>query len=216
MIEKRDVGIGCVLGLLLLTGCSQKTMLFNGKNLDGWKPFLKDLSKDPATVWRIQDGVIHCQGQPFGYIRTTESYSDYKLHVEWRWVAKPTNSGVLLHMTGQDKVWPRSVEAQLRSGDAGDIILIGKDLSLTRDDKTYKVKNKYQSIKKMEKCSEKQPGQWNSYDILCKGNTVQLVVNGVVQNKGSHSDLTSGPICLQSEGSPIEFRNVYLIPLRQR
>jgi len=38
-------------------------------------------------------------------------------------------------------------------------------------------------------------------------------VNGVLQNEGTDASVTSGWICLQSEGSPIEFRNIYLQPL---
>jgi hypothetical protein len=42
---------------------------------------------------------------------------------------------------------------------------------------------------------------------------VRLTVNGLLQNEGTDANPSSGPICLQSEGSPIEFRNVYLEPL---
>ncbi|MHC4062585.1 MAG: family 16 glycoside hydrolase, partial [Planctomycetota bacterium] len=37
-----------------------------------------------------------------------------------------------------------------------------------------------------------------------------LHVNGVLQNEGTKATDTSGKICLQSEGSPIEFRNIYI------
>jgi len=39
------------------------------------------------------------------------------------------------------------------------------------------------------------------------------VVNGVLQNKGTKATDTSGWICLQSEGSQIEFRNIYVKPI---
>ncbi|MHC4233413.1 MAG: 3-keto-disaccharide hydrolase, partial [Planctomycetota bacterium] len=57
-------------------------------------------------------------------------------------------------------------------------------------------------------------GEWNSYDILCKDNTIQLTVNGILQNTATESTLVAGAICLQSEGSPIEFRNIKLTPLK--
>ncbi|HEC02656.1 MAG TPA: DUF1080 domain-containing protein, partial [Phycisphaerales bacterium] len=56
-------------------------------------------------------------------------------------------------------------------------------------------------------------GQWNSYDIICDGKTITLFVNGLLQNKGADVDPSSGPISLQSEGSPIEFRNIYIEPV---
>ena len=63
----------------------QTIQLFNGKDLKNWVFKLKDPSVDPATVFTVQNGIIHIAGNPFGYMRTKETYSDYKLHVEWRW-----------------------------------------------------------------------------------------------------------------------------------
>ena len=68
---------------------------------------------------------------------------------------------------------------------------------------------------KLEKPSEKKLGEWNTYEIHCKGNTVKLIVNGVVQNIATELNITKGKIALQSEGTPIEFRNVYLTPLSE-
>src|SRR5438093_1355828 len=43
--------------------------LFNGTDLAGWMPFVDPNKKvDPAQVWSVKDGVIICQGQPFGYL----------------------------------------------------------------------------------------------------------------------------------------------------
>jgi hypothetical protein len=64
----------------------------------------------------------------------------------------------------------------------------------------------------MESSSENPPGEWNRYDIVCEGDSIQLTVNGVLQNKGAGANPPSGAICLQSEGSPIQFRNIYLKP----
>ena len=59
--------------------------LFNGKDLNNWVFYLKDKTVDPASVFTIRNGVIHISGNPFGYMRTKDTYSDYRLHVEWRW-----------------------------------------------------------------------------------------------------------------------------------
>jgi len=195
-----------LLAAMVLSGCSRTVTLFNGKNLDGWEPFLKDASADPSTVWSAKDGVLRCEGNPFGYIRTTEAYSNYNLHVEWRWAEKPTNSGVLLHITGPNKIWPQCIEAQLQNQNAGDFIAIGGSSFAEK-----KAKNR---VPKLHDTNEKEAGQWNSYDITCKADTITLVVNGLLQNTATKTSLTSGPIALQSEGSPIEFRNVTLTPLK--
>ena len=207
----------CVFIILsVLNGCAKKIALFNGQNLDGWKPVLEVPDADPADVWSVQDGVLRCEGKPTGYIRTVKDYSNYKLHLEWRWVDEPTNSGVLLHTNGEDQLWPLSVEAQLMHGNAGDLITIQRESAVT----AYGVRCNppegviWCHIHKQHDSSENPPGQWNSYDIVCEGDTIRLTVNGILQNFVTESNLASGAICLQSEGSPIEFRNVRLTSLK--
>ena len=83
-----------LLCLLLASGCaSQQKSLFNGRDFTGWKLFIPDENVDVTTVWSIRNDVIRCEGKPFGYMRTIEDYENYKLHLEWRWVEKPSNSG---------------------------------------------------------------------------------------------------------------------------
>ncbi|MCK4990558.1 MAG: DUF1080 domain-containing protein, partial [Bacteroidales bacterium] len=164
----------------------------------------------------VEDGVINTPGDPFGYIRTKESYSNFKLHVEWRWTEEPSNSGVFLNVQGKEIVFPHCVEAQLMHGRAGDFVLMRKGTSITIKDSTYMVtseENPYLGIPKFEESSEKPAGEWNTYDITSKDGTLELHVNGVLQNSGTGMSLTEGNIALQSEGGPIQFRNIYLQPL---
>ena len=80
---------------------AQKTeKLFNGKDLSNWN-FVVDKNSVPADqVYSVRDGKIFITGQPFGYMYTKEKYSDYKLHVEWRWPNGDSNanSGIFLHI----------------------------------------------------------------------------------------------------------------------
>ncbi len=198
---------------VMCTGCAQRTALFNGKDFTGWKLHVDDENVNVDDVWSVRDGVVHCVGKPNGYMRTLASYSNYKLHVEWRWVEVPTNSGVLLHASGADKVWPRCIEAQLKAGSAGDFVLIGHT-GITANGKKYQDDEKmYISVAKRHDSTEKAPGEWNSYDICCQGDAIMVYVNGLLQNGGRKATDTEGWICLQSEGSPIEFRNIYIEPL---
>ncbi|MHC4646386.1 MAG: 3-keto-disaccharide hydrolase [Planctomycetota bacterium] len=205
------VTTGAALAFLSTAGCaSQKKMLWNGKDFAGWKRFLADEKADVDEVWSVTNGVIHCKGKPNGYMRTIDDYSDYKLHLEWRWVAEPTNSGVLLHASGPDKVWPRCIEAQLKSGSAGAFVLIGGTGISVGGKFIQDTSEEYVIVDKKELSSERAAGQWNVYDIVCQGDAITLHVNGVLQNEGTRATETSGKICLQSEGSPIEFRNIYI------
>jgi len=206
-----------VLALMLIS-CSteRKIELFNGQDLDNWTIYVDSEDGEPKDLFYVKDGIMNTQGDPFGYIRTKESYSNYKLHLEWRWVEEASNSGVLLHVQGKDMIFPQCVEAQLWFDRAGDFVLMGKGAAISVKDSTYTVlseENRYLVISKFEDSSEKPAGEWNSYDITSKDGTIELYVNGVLQNLGTGSTLTEGNIALQSEGAPMQFRNIYLQPL---
>lgn len=200
-----------VLAGFLLSSCeNSKTILFNGKNLNGWEIILNDDSAKPENVFFAEDGVIKSTGVPHGYLRTIEVYANYKLHLEWRWTAEPTNSGVLVHANGY-QFWPVSIEAQLMNQNAGDIIFIGKGMGGTVGDSTFfNTEKRFSRAEKFLESNEKEPGAWNSYDIICDRDKITIYVNGELQNEAENMTLSGGSIALQSEGSPIEFRNIYL------
>jgi 3-keto-disaccharide hydrolase len=192
--------------------------LFNGKDLSGWKIFVEPKSKvKPETVWSVKDGIIICKGQPLGYLITEKDYSNYILKVQWRWTPdsdnNKRNSGVFVHVSGEDKIWPKGVEAQLYRDHAGDFWLVdGFKLTVDKDRQNPKSPTNFYRMKKSG--VEKPIGEWNQYEITCKGNTIKLVVNDVLQNEGAHAESDKGKILLQSEGAEIHFRNIELIPIR--
>jgi hypothetical protein len=189
----------------------QKTMLWNGRDFAGWKLYTGEPNHDVTKTWSIKDDLIRCEGKPAGYMRTEKDYADYLFHIEWRWPGKGGNNGVLVHMSVPDVVWPKSLECQLLSGNAGDFWVIG-GLETAEHAKGGKRIKGRRTIK-LKDSSEKPLGQWNSYDIICKDNWIVVIVNGVVQNVATKCSASSGKICLQSEGTPIEYRNIYVEPL---
>ncbi len=208
-----------LLGLsLLVLSCStdNKIELFNGQDLDNWNIIVDSEDGEPKDLFFVEDGLMNTIGDPFGYIRTKESYSNFKLHLEWRWTEEPSNSGVLLNVQGPELIFPHCVEAQLMHGKAGDFVLMGKGAAIIVKDSTYLVtseEKRYLAIPKFEESSENPAGEWNTYDITSKDGTLELYVNGILQNKGTGMTLTEGNIALQSEGGPMQFRNIYLQPL---
>ena len=206
----------CLSLLVLSCNTEKKIELFNGQDLDNWNLIVDSEDGEPTNLFYVEDGVIHTIGDPFGYIRTKESYSNYTLHLEWRWTEEPSNSGVLLNVQGKERIFPRCVECQLMSGKAGDIVLMGKGTSIIIKDSAYTVaseEHRYLAIPKFEESSEKPAGEWNSYDITSLDGSLEVIVNGVLQNRASGMSLTEGNIALQSEGAPLQFRNIYLKPL---
>lgn len=216
--DKLLCGVSVILflvpaGCRSVPGSQQKVMLFDGKDLSGWKLFASDQDIPLDQIWSVRGGVIRCTGQRNGYMRTEEKHSNYRLHLEWRWPGEPANSGVLLHAAGPDKVWPRCIECQLKAGSAGDIVLMN-GAGLTADGRDWQDASKqFVVIRKKEAGSEKPPGQWNAYDIHCEKDAIRCFVNGTLQNEGTRATQSTGWICLQSEGGAIEFRNIYIEPL---
>lgn len=198
----------CAVIMLVTLHCQSNAIsLWNGEDFTGWEFFVTDEDVDVTTVWTVQNGVIHCTGVPNGYMRTVSDYENYTLRLEWRWTEKEGNSGVLLHAQMPDEVWPECIECQLQSGNAGNFVLIRAE-SITVDGETYTNPGRYVTIPKKQESNEKAIGEWNSYEITSAGGDITCYVNGVLQNAGTDASLTSGKICLQSEGAPIEFRNI--------
>lgn len=190
-----------------------KVQLFNGTNLDNWNIFVSTPDVQPGELFWVEDGLINTIGKPHGYIRTKESYKNYKLHVEWRYTQEPTNSGVLLHVSGDDMIWPLAIECQLMHEKAGDIVLMGKGSGITVRDTAHLItseQDRYKVLPKFEEVSENPAGEWNSYDITSHDGKLEVILNGVLQNAGTDMTLTEGNILLQSEGSAMQFRNIYL------
>jgi len=184
--------------------------LFNGKDFKGWHFYLENSHSDPKNVWKIINGEIYCTGNPTGFLRTQQEYSDYKLELEWRWPEKPGNSGVLLHMGSEEKIWPLCMEAQLMHNRAGDLIGMGCDFNENKASEDSPVSY----TPRMNESNEKESGNWNKYKIICKESTIEASINGQLQNKATGVTIGKGYIGFQSEGVPIMFRNIKLKPLR--
>lgn len=202
---------------LVLAGYAQKKhSLFNGKNLKGWTIYVNDPTVKPEAYFYAKDGLIETPGVPAGYLRTTNEYENYRLHVEWRYPEKPTNSGILLHVSGPDKIWVTHFQAQLKHENAGDFIVHGVGEKATIRDSVYVSTEAVKPVvPKIHPSNEKPAGEWNSYDITCQGNTVEIRVNGLLQNVAAKCSLTKGAIGLQAEGSKIQFRNIRIEKLKE-
>jgi putative heme-binding domain-containing protein len=187
----------------------EPVQLFNGVDFEGWTHHLGGRA-GRDDVWSVSDGVLGCKGRPAGYLRTEDDHLNYELTLEWRFDPEKGagNSGVLCRMTGRDKVWPRSMEAQLQSGSAGDIWNIDAYPMVTAPGRTNG-----RHTRGLLASSEKPLGEWNRYRLRVDRGYLGLEVNGVLQNEAFWCEELPGKICLQSEGAYIEFRNVVLRPI---
>lgn len=189
--------------------------LFNGTDLKGWKFFLNPDKKaegkvDPLKTFVVKDGEIQVTGFPFGYLYTENSFKNFVLRYTWTYPKdqpeKTTmNSGCLLHIQEPHKVWPKSVEPQVRYMDHGKFYFIG----FGKGDKT---EQKFDE--EAQKKALKPSYEWNTTEVTARADgSVEVRINGILVNTGK-SSLTEGPIGFQSEGARIHFKDIKLKELK--
>lgn len=207
----RLLGTLAVLGLTLsaLQAADDKdaVKLFNGKDLTGFKVY----PENAAKAFKVEDGVIVVSGNPAGYFATDKSYKNYVLKFDWMY-ARPAgltddskfngNSGCLLHITGDHKVWPKSIEIQGMNKNHGQVLAVsGAQVSAIKDDKEARAK----ALKKV--------GEWNTTEITMQDGKISTKVNDIPVSSCT-TTLTEGPIGFQSEGAEIHFRNIMIKELK--
>ena len=175
---------------------------FYAPDFKNWEYILKDKKIDPKDVFKMADGTLQITGISSGYLRTKTTFSDYTIKLEYRWTSKLGNSGVLVHIQQKDTIWPVCYQVQQKADAAGDIICMN---GLWAKECTDSVKF---TVKKALPSNEKPLGEWNSMEVVCKNNTLQVTVNGQLQNSITGLTAKSGFIGFQNEGTPIEFRNL--------
>lgn len=201
--------------------------LFDGKTLNGWHmdvPAL-DKDKDLPKPFIVRNGNLVSLGVPGGHLITNKSYSNYQLIAEYRFVDRPGNCGILVHVSTPRFLYgmfPKSLEVQLQSGDAGDFWCIGEDITVPDMEKRRGPKenwgvdgDKARRIQNLTDDSEKLVGMWNRIVIECKGSNVKVWVNNHLVNEGTNCTATQGKIAIQAEGVEVEFRRLELIPLKK-
>jgi Domain of Unknown Function (DUF1080) len=180
--------------------------LFNGKDLKGWKTFLKDDKADPAKTIVVENGEIQVSGEPFGYFYTEKSYKNYIVRYSWTYPKdqpdKTTmNSGLLLHIQTPHKIWPKSIEPQGRYMDHGKLFFPG----FAKEDKR---EQKFDEA--AQKAALKPSHEWNTTEATVRGDgSIEVRINGKLVSSGK-TELTSGPLGFQSEGARIHFKDILI------
>jgi len=199
--------------------------LFNGRDLTGWHIDVPAMDKD-ATVpspFLVRDGKVVSLAKPGGHIITDAGYENYRLEVQYRFSAVPGNCGVLVHVSTPRALYgmfPKSIEAQLQHGDAGDFWCIALDIT-TPDMEARRGPRenwgvdgkKLRRIRNLTDDSENPVGEWNTMVIECVDHEIKVWENGDLVNYGFDCQASRGQIALQAEGSEVEFRRVELTPI---
>jgi hypothetical protein len=191
--------------------------LFNGRDLTGWI----NANCAPET-WSVREGVIHCTGRPTGAMRTPRQYENFILEVEWRHLSKGGNSGVFIWGTpiaAPGVPFLRGVEVQVLDHGYAEQFekQTGKkpDWFTTHGDvfpihgafmKPFGRHNGDRSFPSEER--SKPSPEWNHYRIVGSNGVLRLSVNGKEVSGGEDCNYRKGYLALESEGAPVEFRNI--------
>ena len=208
-------------------------VLFDGKDLSQFDTFLRGrgLNADPAGVFRVENGVIHVSGQEMGYIVTKRSFHRFYLRAEFRWgegtfaerAGLARDSGILYNIQGENKVWPRSVEFQIKEGETDGAALTGADGKRVTGPAGRALnighigKGPQKDVTGFRNTSgelERPRGEWNLLEMVVEDRVIHQYVNGVLANVGRDPFPTEGRILFQSEGAEVFFRDLRVYPLR--
>jgi hypothetical protein len=184
------------------------TDLLPGKDLKSWKrvPIPPDEKLNAKNPWSLADDgrTLHCDGVGVKEMLLQEhARGDGIFHVEWRFqkVAAQTgyNSGVYVRTAADGTVWHQAQVAHLDKPP-----LLGDLFGETRVDGQVK---HFQVLGQGHKLA-RPPGEWNTYEITCKGKTITVRVNGAVATTWDDCRVPRGHVGLQAEFFVIAFRNL--------
>jgi 3-keto-disaccharide hydrolase len=178
------------------------TPLFNGKDLEGW-----EAKESKAELWSFKDGVLTAKAGG-GWLSTRKKYADFVLKLEWR-VPTNGNSGVFLRVPDlKEKEQPYVAGMEIQVLDDDGPIYKGKLQPWQFSGSLYGVVAPSKSV-------YKGAGQWNEFEITCRGDQISVAMNGtkiVEADAGKEEKLKSrakvGYLGLQNHGSGVEYRNV--------
>ena len=197
-----------LLVLLLFTSAASAqesgfVPLFNGKDLDGWQA----RGGGKLDSWSVKEGILTAKPGG-GWLATTRMYGDYVVRVVWKLPTKNGNSGVFLRVpdvTTKDSPSSYAMEIQILDDDGP--AYAGKLKDYQYSGSLYHFMPRSKAMYKA--------GEWNTFEITCKGNQVIVVYNGakvVDADMSKFPELDKRPrrgfIGLQNHGSAAEFREV--------
>ena len=200
------VCVAAALGASCAAPPRQAQSLFNGKDLTGWDVDVPAVDSNVRlrSPFEVRNGMLVSLGEPRGHLLSDSSYRDYRLEIEYRFAGTPGNAGVLVHASTPRALYgmfPRSIEVQMESGNAGDFWCIVEDIRVPDMERRRGppaewgiTEGKARRIVNLTDDSEKPVGEWNNMVIEAVGRAVKVWVNGTLVNDGSDATADRGRI----------------------
>jgi hypothetical protein len=202
----------------VLASAQESTPLFNGKDLSGWHGYnphsvtkltgekrdamLAKMREEFSQHWSVKDGEIHNPGTG-PYATTDKEYGDFELTLEYN-MAPKGDSGVYLRGAPQVQIWdPTDEKAHKHGAQLGSGALWNNTKGNAGKDPLV--------------LADKPAGEWNTLRVVMTGSRVSVWLNGkqtvdhaIMENYYDRKAAlpARGPICLQTHGAPIRWRNI--------
>jgi hypothetical protein len=236
----------CLSGICLLTAAHAAdnvapqgyTLLFNGRDLSGWK-----VPEGDGGHWKVLNGVIDydagSQAKGDKNLWTDRAYGDFVLQVDWRLkeapYINPNVPYILPDGTHARDIHGKEMRMSLPDSDSG-ILLRGQDKSQIniwcwpigsgeiygyRMDRRQPPEVRAGATPRTQ--ADKPVGEWNHYEITLIGDRVTVLLNGkkVLDGTQMPGIPPEGPIGLQHHGSKengkwtgppslVQFKNIYI------
>ena len=230
----RAAAIGC-LCFFFSVGAQQSTPLpkaFIDGAGHGWyalgQEHFVNVNCAPDT-WTWTNGLVHCTGKPIGVVRTIKLHANFELVAQWRHLQSAGNSGIFVWATpesikaleqGQGRL-TTGIEVQIldhgytaqyekQSGKKADWFTTNGDVfptgSTTMEPFPPTSPNGQRSFPR--KNLSKGVGEWNHYYVRAINGEIRLWVNGEEVSGGRNVRPATGYLCLESEGAPVEFKEL--------
>lgn len=169
--------------------------LFNGKDTKGWHT-------DGKNQWVVENGILRSK-QSGANLITDQKFKNFKLHIEFRY-QRGSNSGVYLRGRYETQI------IDTKTGDPEPLM------------------NQFSSIygfMQPNRMMAKNAGEWQSYDITLVGRVVTIVANGkevicqqvipgITGGALDSNEGEPGPLMLQGDHGPIDYRNIVITPAK--
>ena len=199
----------------------------------GWRALgeadFADVNGEPDT-WVWKGDVLHCTGKPVSVLRSAKTYQNLEYTLRWRHLKAGGNSGTFVWTpeAALDGIKPGrlprgGIEVQMldhgfteryeaRTGKPGDWFSTDGDVfpvgSSTMTPFPPLSPNGARSFPSERR--SRGAGEWNHYYVRAINGEVWLWVNGKEVSGGTNCQPAEGFLCLEAEGSPIEFRDLRL------
>jgi hypothetical protein len=229
------VGVLFLLTIYFLLGVGQQAQNLPKAFIDGTGPGWRTLGEQDFTnvncaadTWAWKGDLLTCTGKPIGVLRTRQTFTNFEYVLEWRHLRSAGNSGTFVWVPEEalkdlkpDTLPKFGIEVQIldhgykeqyekSSGKKADWFTTNGDIFAVGNSKLkpFPPLSPNGSRSFPRKNLSKGINEWNHYYVRAINGELRLWVNGEEVSGGNNADPRVGYLCMESEGSPVEFRNI--------